>query len=82
MKFARVLFCALLPAAIGISLPVAAQEAQEEEGEAAEVIVLWEEIVVAARRREDSLQEVPLSVSAFTAEQLRQRGLRDLQDIS
>ena len=85
MKFARGLFCALLPAAIGMSLPVAAQEAQEaqeEEGAAAEVIVLWEEIVVAARRREDSLQEVPLSVSALTAEQLKRRGLRDLQDIS
>ena len=33
-----------------------------------------EEIVVTARKKEESLQEVPLSVTAFTAEQLQQVG--------
>ena len=41
-----------------------------------------EEIVVTARKREDALQDVPLSVTAFTGDQLERRGFRDLQDIS
>ena len=41
-----------------------------------------EEIIVTARKREDTLQDVPLSVSAFTGDQLRRRNFRDLQDIS
>ena len=41
-----------------------------------------EEIIVTARRREDALQQVPLSVSAITGDELRRRGFQDLQDIS
>ncbi len=41
-----------------------------------------EEIIVTARKREDTLQEVPLSVTAFSDDQFRQRGFQDLQDIS
>ena len=41
-----------------------------------------EEVLVTARKREDALQDVPLSVTAFTAGQLQQRSFRDLQDIS
>ena len=41
-----------------------------------------EEVIVTARKREDALQDVPLSVTAFSAEQLQRRSFRDLQDIS
>ena len=41
-----------------------------------------EEVIVTARKREDALQDVPLSVTAFTGEQLQRRNFRDLQDIS
>ena len=41
-----------------------------------------EEIIVTARKREDTLQEVPLSVTAFTAGHLEERNFRDLQDVS
>ena len=80
MKYGKCWLCALLLAAVGWApLPAGAQD----EGAAAEMPyeVIWE-VVVTARRREDSLQEVPLSVSAVTAEQIEERGLRDLQDIA
>ena len=41
-----------------------------------------EEIVVTARKRDDNLQDVPLSVTAFTGDQLQRRQFRDLQDIA
>ena len=48
--------------ALAVSMPVLAQEPMEQ-------------IIVTARKREESLQEVPLSISAFTAEQLESRGV-------
>jgi iron complex outermembrane receptor protein len=36
------------------------------------------EIIVTAQRREENLQRVPISVSAFTSEEIRARGLTDL----
>jgi iron complex outermembrane receptor protein len=41
-----------------------------------------EEIVVTARRRSESLQEIPLSISAFTAQDIREAGFQDLGDIA
>ncbi len=58
-------------AAILLSTP---SYAQEETSTDAGI----EEIIVTAQRREENLQDVPISVSAFTAEQLAQRGTTDL----
>ncbi|MGS2722306.1 TonB-dependent receptor [Porticoccus sp. GXU_MW_L64] len=41
-----------------------------------------EEIVVEARRREESLQDVPLSISAVSENTLKNRGVDDIKDIS
>jgi iron complex outermembrane recepter protein len=41
-----------------------------------------EEIVVTARRREESLQEVPIAVTAFSAAALQSMGMRSLEDIA
>ncbi len=41
-----------------------------------------EEITVTARKREESLQDIPISVAARTESQIRQNGLRSLEDIS
>ena len=41
-----------------------------------------DEIVVTARKREERLQDVPLSVSALTANQMAQRQVRDTKDIA
>jgi outer membrane receptor protein involved in Fe transport len=40
-----------------------------------------EEIIVSARKREESLQEVPVAISAFTAENIQQLGINDLDDL-
>ena len=41
-----------------------------------------EEITVTATRRVESLQDVPISVSAFSGERMRDLGIRDWDDIS
>jgi len=40
-----------------------------------------EEVVVSTRRREESLQDVPIAVSAITTEQIERQGISDLKDI-
>lgn len=41
-----------------------------------------EEIVVTAQRREQSLQDVPISVTAVTGDAIRQGGFSDMEDLS
>jgi len=41
-----------------------------------------EEVVVTARKREESLQSVPVAVSAFSGEQLTRQGVRSADDIA
>lgn len=41
-----------------------------------------EGVVVTARKRKESLQNVPLSVTAFSAKQMEQRGYNTLEDIA
>jgi iron complex outermembrane recepter protein len=41
-----------------------------------------EEIVVTARRTEEKLLDVPIAVTAFTAEEIESRGIRNLDDIA
>jgi iron complex outermembrane receptor protein len=43
---------------------------------------LLEEVVVTAQKREQNLQEVPISVSALTGEQVAALGLRDFTEIT
>ncbi|ARN74401.1 TonB-dependent receptor [Oceanicoccus sagamiensis] len=56
-------------------LPTADLLAQEKEG------YVLEEVMVTARKRSESLQEVPLAVTAITRE-LKQSTIRNLKDIS
>lgn len=46
-----------------------------------ETALVLEEIIVTARKRVESMQEVPVAVTAITAEQLRRSSIRNLQDI-
>ena len=41
-----------------------------------------EEVIVTAQKREQSLQDVPISVSAFTADMLQTMGIDELEDIN
>ncbi len=60
----------LLAAAITAALPVPAL-AQDE-------VAMLGDIIVTARKREESLQDVPISVSAFSGEMLEETGVADL----
>jgi iron complex outermembrane receptor protein len=41
-----------------------------------------DEVVVTATKRAESLQDIPISVSAFTGEQLEAAGVKDIRDIA
>src|SRR3546814_11404948 len=43
--------------------------------------VLLEDVLVTARKREEPLQDVPVSVSAFNADQPDARGIPDVRDL-
>ena len=40
-----------------------------------------EEVVVTARRREENLQEVPVAITAFSAEELEMRSIENVEDL-
>lgn len=69
------LLCGIAVSSIGVSVPAWAQNAMAEEETSAD------EIIVTARRREESLQDVPIAVSAFSGEALEMRGALDLTEI-
>src|SRR5690606_38795983 len=57
----------------GTAWPVQAQEDTEDAG--------LDQIIVTAERREQNLQDVPISATVLTGEQLAQRGVVNLNDI-
>src|SRR5688500_15729206 len=67
--------------------PFAAPAAAQESGEAAGTVAReasaesGNAITVTARRREESLQETPIAISAFSAETLEQRQIVQTQDL-
>jgi iron complex outermembrane receptor protein len=62
--------------------PAAAQDAPEDAGEPeAQADDSGNAIIVTARRREESLQETPIAVSAFSAETLAERQIVQTQDL-
>jgi len=65
-----------------LALPIAAQaqnNASAKSAPASEEPL--EEVVVTARQREETLIEIPLAISAFTEEKIREAGFRDLSDV-
>ena len=74
MLFRKKVLSILVPVAAmgGMSTPVAAQDEAQ----------FLEEVIVTARKKSESLQDIPLSVSAFSGEQIARRAYRDLRDIA
>ncbi len=63
-------------AALGAALPA---QAQQTSAEAA--VTTLDTVKVTARKREESLQDVPVAVTALTAEQLDKLAIKDLGDL-
>ncbi|MFI4868633.1 MAG: TonB-dependent receptor [Steroidobacterales bacterium] len=70
---------ALALGACGVALGQTAPLA--DESQSAEATGSLKEIVVTATRHEESLSKVPVSVSAYTQEDMDQKGIRDFTDI-
>jgi outer membrane receptor protein involved in Fe transport len=71
----------LLAATLSLALlSVSATQIGISQAQAQQLAV--EEIVVTARKRSESLQEIPLSITAFTNEQLRAKGIDDVYDLA
>ncbi len=70
------------PGVAGAQDPPPAEEAQPAEEEEAPPQEVSEEITVTSRLFEESIQEVPLSVVAPTGEDLRERGVEDLEGVA
>lgn len=69
---------AVMAIAAGLAQPALAQDASTAPQEATAL----EEIVVTAQRREQGLQEVPIAVTAFSAETLERTNATGLNDIA
>jgi iron complex outermembrane receptor protein len=48
----------------------------------AQAQAVLEEVLVTAQRKAESLQDAPIAITAFQAEDIVARGIRDVQDIS
>ena len=51
------------------------------QAQAPEADIALEEVVVTARKREENLQDVPLAVTAFRAEELQRVGIKDIEGV-
>jgi iron complex outermembrane receptor protein len=65
----------------GFAAPVLAQPEETEESAGASSI-LMEEVTVTARKREESIQQVPVSISAYSGDQIEALKVRDLKGLS
>ena len=74
-----------LSLAIGLTLSLAALQAPAQDGAPSEPAsgeaVTLDAVQVTARKREETLQEVPVAVTAFTAETLDKLNIRDISDL-
>ena len=70
---------AMVPAALALAIAaVAPVSTQAADGTPRLVL---EEVIVTARKRAESMQLIPVAVTAITAAELRQSSIRNLQDI-
>jgi iron complex outermembrane receptor protein len=78
----RAVGIALLGLLIGTSAPALAQDTEEEADRGGSASVLMEEVTVTARKREEPGQQVPLSISAFSGQQIEALKVRTLEGLS
>lgn len=74
-NYRRILAYCLTPSLLGVSALSAVVQAQES-------TLALEEVIVTAQKREQTLQDVPISVSAFSTDRLEVMGIDELEDIA
>ncbi len=67
---------------VAVSAAPAAQAQEQAPAKRSASQALMEEVVVSARKREESIQDVPLAVSAYGSDQLEALKVRDLTNLS
>ena len=67
-----VIMCAASLGALGVGPAALAQEPDDS---------VFDTVIVTAQKREQSIYDVPVSISAFTAEAIEKQGITDLTDI-
>lgn len=78
----RVLTAMLLGLLTGLAGPAVAQDTEQDEERGGVASTLMEEVTVTARKREEVGQQVPISVSAYSGEQIEALKVRDLKGLS
>jgi iron complex outermembrane recepter protein len=73
---------AITPVALAVTLALDMGVAQAQTATQPQATQEIESIVVTARRVKERLQEVPVSVSAFGAEQIQANGLQGMEDVA
>ena len=71
-----------IPAAVLLALTSVSTVSISQENQSRGLDRLLEEVVVTARKREESLQDAPISISAFTGEALEYRGVTNISQIA
>jgi len=69
-------------AAISLSGQAFAQDQDADEPRRGTASALMEEVIVTARKREEESQDVPIAISAYSADQLEALKVRDLRGLS
>jgi iron complex outermembrane recepter protein len=83
MKFRNALLAAVSIFTIfGLPSSAFAEEAEDELLPKAEVTSDPRTIIVTARRREEALQDVPLAINAYNAEQIERERIRRVEDLT
>jgi iron complex outermembrane receptor protein len=72
----------VVAAALAFAAPALAQAQPAPAPSSEEQATVLEDIVVTARRREENLQDVPLSVTAYSAEALSEKRIADRTDLA
>ncbi len=68
-------------ALLAVGFPAAVTAAEVAAPDASSNQMVLEEVIVTARRREEALQDTPVAISAFSAEDLKVQGIANTRDL-